>query len=97
MVLSSNGTLAGVAGRVPVAMTNVLGADDLEVVGPVDVQDVVVVEPGRAPDQLDAVAVELVADEVQLVVDDLLADVDQVGDGDLALDAGGSRRTARAG
>ena len=40
-----------------------------------------------APDQLDVVAVEMVADQLELVADHLLADEDQVGDGDVLLDA----------
>jgi hypothetical protein len=65
-----------------------VGGDDLGVGGALDVEGVVVLEVGRAPDQLDAVALEVAADDRQLGVDHLLADVDQVGDGDGLLDAG---------
>ena len=43
-------------------------------------------ESGVAPDQLDAVALELVADDLPLGADHVLGHRHEVGDGDLALD-----------
>ncbi len=76
---SSNGTFAGRAGRDPVAITNTSALIRSPSSGRVDLDQVGRNEPGLAPDQLDVVAVEVAADHVELVADDLLADEDQVG------------------
>ena len=87
MVVSLNGTVAGVAGRVPVAMRNLSAVIMFDVVAVLDLEEVGAFEAGGAPDQVDAVAVELVADDGEFVVDDLLGDVDEVFDGDVAFGA----------
>jgi len=64
-----------------------VAADNLEIVRPLDVDDDFLLEFGGSPNQFDAVALELVTDQIQFGVNDLLADVDEIGDGDGSLDA----------
>jgi hypothetical protein len=85
-VLLSNGTDFGRAGRVPVAITifSALTASKSSARSTYSTFS----SSNRAapPQQLDPVPVEVVADQGQLVVDHLLADVDQVRDRDVPLD-----------
>ena len=77
----------GLGGTGPGGDDDRVAADDLEIVGPLDADDDFLLEFCGSPDQIDAVALELVADRFQFGVNDLLADVNQIGDGDGALDA----------
>lgn len=86
MDLLSKGTESG-RGAGAAGDDNAVGADDFEIVLPLDADGFFLLEPGFAPDEIDVVAFELVADEIELGVDDLLGDVDEVGDGDHAFDA----------
>ena len=63
-----------------------LGAQSFGVVGTSDFQQVGRDEASRPPDQLDTVALEMAANEVELVADHLLADEDQVGHRDVVFD-----------
>ena len=64
-VLSSNGTLAGRAGPRAGGDDELVGAEQLEIVRPVDVKQTLSSSNcASPPDQLDAVAVEVVADEL---------------------------------
>ena len=87
IVFSSNGTLAGRAGIVPVAMTTTSAADDFKIVRPIHIQNLGLIESGRAPDEFNVVAFQLIADQIQLVVHHLLADINEVGDGDVAFNS----------
>ncbi len=57
----------------------VVGLDDLEEIGAFEVC--------VAPEEVDAVAIELFADDGAFIVDDVLGDVDEVFEGDIAFDA----------
>ena len=49
---------------------------------------------GRAPDQLDAVAIEMLLNQREFLMNDLLADVDEIRDGDVSLGAGFAEQPA---
>ena len=86
---SSNSTPAGRAGLVPVAITmySPLTVIRSPRVGVLDQHGVRVDEPAVALDQIDAVAHQLRSDHVLLLADDVRGAGQQVGGGDLLLDA----------
>ena len=87
IVRSSKSTLAGRAGRVPVAMTILSAVTLVSRPAPPSTADRVRVdEPAGAGEHRDPVAGQLVADDVDLPADHVLGAGGQVGDGDLVLD-----------
>ena len=87
IVRSSNATLAGLAGLVPVAITIVLGADLARpAVAVIDLDGVRAGEARGPGEDRDPVAGQLAAHHVVLPADHVLGPGGQVGDGDLVLD-----------
>ena len=86
---SSNSTSAGRAGRVPVAMTTCSAADLCARRAVAGRRPATVCGSRNRPvpaDEVDAVADQLVADDLDLAADDVLGAAEQVGDGDVVLD-----------